>query len=115
MTPDEHAARAVDMADKAASTEGPWTSEQRVRMGLHALTHAVLALRPEPSVPQPIVTGLPTGRCAVVRATVQGERLLLCRYAEDPADSLPWRHDGSGWWADHDLTDVEVLFPGVPS
>lgn len=97
---------------------------------LGALVHAVLALRPDPllvtpaavqigeavEAPAPLAEGeLPTLPGAVVRATVDGLRGLLCRMPDSPTDSIAWRWGSDGWCADDELSDVEVLFPGVPS
>lgn len=57
---------------------------------------------------------LPTLPGAVVRATVDGEKTMLCLMPETENDVVPWRSQFS-WYSDEELSDVEVLFPGVPS
>jgi hypothetical protein len=51
---------------------------------------------------------------AVIRATVEGKLLVLA--CVDADSRLPWI-DAAGqleWFADRELSDVEVLYPGAP-
>lgn len=124
MTPEGDAAIARRLANDASGANGPWTSEQRVRMAIAAVAHAVLSLRPEPFAGVPIVTDLPTLRGAVVRATIadgsselNGERVILALLPDLQRDNddMPWCAESGEWLGDESLRDVEVLFPGVPS
>lgn len=114
-TADEHAVEAQEWARDAVVAVGSAGGSERAADGvvraLNGITSALLALRPGPV---PVVDGLPTRVGAIVRATVAGERGCLLVHGD--TDSLAWlMMPGGSWFGDHELSDVEVLFPGVPS
>lgn len=127
VTPDEHAAAATqllcDAAEEVADVAGDGGLTSNVvdvyrhvgYLTAAAQVHAMLAVRPGPAPVARVVGVLPTGLGAVIRARAEGisEPVIMSRLPDVDGDMFPWICGTGNAFADGDLRDVVVLYPGV--